>query len=126
MNRILSETTLHFDEPRTVEARRGHLLHRETHPTIPEQVLYSTYTCTDTESAEIYCLYEWNFVLFEVNEENADLEDFCAQYRKEIGNIQNDLCCLMSLNHNYLQKIVAYRFIFHEAATYTFRVRLYI
>ena len=117
---------MEFDVPTKIKVRRGHLLHKEIHPNICDHTLYMSYLCTHVETADVYCLYEWNFIRSQDDQESINQEDFCAQYRRAIGNIEDDLCRLISLRHNHLCKIIAYRFILHETATYTFRVGIFI
>jgi hypothetical protein len=90
------------------------------HPTLSDCVLNIAYICTDTDSAHVYCLHEWNFVT--VQSDNQ--EDLCAQYRQELGHIESDFAHLMHIRHNLLCKMIAYQCVIHEAATYTFRVRI--
>jgi hypothetical protein len=92
------------------------------HPLIPDEILNISYICTDTDSAHVYCLYEWNFENIPNNEKITDQEDFHAQYRHEIGNIQNDIERLIQLRHHVLCKIVAYQYIIHDTEAYTVRV----
>lgn len=91
-------------------------------PSLSDQILHTSYICTDSDSAHVYCLYEWNFenMLNDVN--INDQEDFRAHYRREIGNIENDIKDLINIRHNLLCKIVAYQYVIHDTATYTFRV----
>jgi hypothetical protein len=114
--RIASETTIKFENPIEITVRRGHILHKEMHPLIPDEILNTSYICTDSDSAHVYCLYEWNFD----NIQND--EDFRAQYRREIGNIENDIKRLINTRHSLLYKIIAYQYIIHDTATSTFRV----
>jgi hypothetical protein len=93
------------------------------HPLIPDEILNTSYICTDTDSAHVYCLHEWNFENILKDEKINDQEDFHAQYRREIGNIQNDIERLINLRHHLLSKIVAYQYIIHDTETYTVRVR---
>jgi hypothetical protein len=121
--RIASETIIKFENPIAINVRRGHILHREMHSIISEQILNTSYICTDSDSAHIYCLYEWNFENMLNDDKINDQEDFRAQYRREIGNIENDIKNLISIRHNLLCRIVAYQYIIHDTATYTFRVK---
>jgi hypothetical protein len=121
--RIASETTIQFENPIQITVRRGHILHKEMHPTISDHILNISYICTNSDSAYVYCLYEWNFVNIKNEDELTNQEDFCAQYRREIGNIENDIKHLISIRHNSLNKIVAHQCIIHDTATYTIRVR---
>lgn len=104
--------------------RRGHILHKEMHPFLPEEILNTSYICTDTDSAHVYCLYEWNFERFtNTDEEIPDQIEFHAKYRNEMGQIQEDLKRIIQLRHHLLCKVVAYQYINHENTTaYTFRV----
>jgi hypothetical protein len=52
-----------------------------------------------------------------------DQEDFRAQYRREIGNIENDIKNLINIRHNLLCRIVAYQYVIYDTTTYTFRVK---
>ena len=119
-SRILSETTIKFEQPREITVRRGHSLHKETHPTSSERILHVSYLCTDCDSANIYCLHEWNFD----NPDFKDQEDFLAQYRREIGNIENEIKGLMKHQHHCLLKIVAYQYRDHNDGCFTFRVKI--
>ncbi|CAF0823490.1 unnamed protein product [Adineta steineri] len=120
--RIISETMIKFENPTEITIRRGHILHKEMHPLVPEQILNTSYLCTDSDSAHIYCLYEWNFENILNDEKINDQEDFRAQYRREIGNIENDIKHLINIRHNLLCKIIAYQYVIHDTAAYTFRV----
>jgi hypothetical protein len=121
--RISSETIIKFENPIEITIRRGHVLHKEMHPLISEEIVNTSYICTDSDSAHVYCLYEWNFENIPSDEKINDQEDFLAQYRREIGNIENDIKNLISIRHNLLCRIVAYQYIIHDTATYTFRVK---
>ncbi len=121
--RIASETTIKFENPIEISVRRGHILHKEMHPLIPEEILNTSYICTDSDSAHVYCLYEWNFENISNDDKTNDEEDFRAQYRREIGNIENDIKRLINMRHNLLSKIIAYQYLMHDTATYTFRVK---
>ncbi|CAF4393029.1 unnamed protein product [Rotaria socialis] len=120
--RIMSETIIKFENPIEVSVRRGHVLYKEMHPIISDQILNTSYICTDGDSANVYCLYEWNFESVQNDDKTLDLENFLAQYRSEIGNIENDMRRLLNIRHNLLCKIVAYQYLVHDTATYTFRV----
>ncbi|UJR36098.1 hypothetical protein I4U23_028833 [Adineta vaga] len=120
--RIVSETIIKFENPIEITIRRGHILHKEMHPIIPDQILNVSYICTDCDSAHVYCLYEWNFENTLHDDKITDQEDFRAQYRREIGNIENDMKHLINIKHHLLCKIIAYQYVIHDTATYTFRV----
>lgn len=120
--RIASETTIKFENPTELTVRRGHILHKEMHPVIPEEILNSSYICTDTDSALVYCLYEWNFESMANDEKTNDQEEFHARYRREIGEIQNEIEQIIQLRHHLLCKTVAYQYIIHDTTAYTFRV----
>ncbi len=120
--RIISETIIKFENPVEITVRRGHILHKEMHPLISEEIINTSYICTDSDSAHVYCLYEWNFENIQNDDKINDQEDFRAQYRHEIGNIENDIKRLIHIRHNLLAKIVAYQYIIHDTATYSFRV----
>ncbi|CAF0743751.1 unnamed protein product [Rotaria sordida] len=120
--RIPSETIIKFENPIEITVRRGHILHKEMHPIISEQILNISYICTDSETAHVYCLYEWNFENIQNDDKTNDQEDFLVQYRSEIGNIENDIKRLINIRHNSLCKIVAYQYVTYDTATYTFRV----
>lgn len=124
LSRISSETTIKFEDPTTLTVRRGHILHKEMHPSLSEEILNTSYICTDTDSAHVYCLYEWNFERFTNTEEEInDQVEFHAKYRNEMGNIQEDLKRIIQLRHHLLCKVVAYQYINHDNSTaYTFRV----
>lgn len=116
--RIISETTIKFEHPNELTVRRGHVLHKEMHSTLSDEILHTSYLCTDCDSALIYCLYEWNFE----NVELKDQEDHLELYRREIGNIENEIKGLINLRHHCLPKIVAYQYRNHDAACFTFRI----
>lgn len=122
-SRIISETMVKFENPTEITVRRGHVLYKEMHPTIANQILNVSYICTDSDSANVYCLYEWNFENPHSDEKTND-EDFYAQYRNEIGNIENDIRHLINIRHNLLSKIVAYQCVVHDSTAYSFRVNL--
>ncbi|CAF3396443.1 unnamed protein product [Rotaria sp. Silwood1] len=120
--RISSETIIKFENPIEITVRRGHILHKEMHPIISEQILNISYICTDSDTANVYCLYEWNFEYIQNDDKTNEPEDFLAEYRGEIGNMENDMKRLINIRHNLLCKIVAYQYVIHDTATYTFRV----
>lgn len=120
--RIVSETIIRFDTPINRTVRCGHILHKDIHPTIPDLVSNISYICTDTDSADVYCLYEWNFIKSSDDDQSNNNEDFFAKYRQEIGLIEGDLKHLISLRHNLLCKIIAFQFVTQDTPTYTFRV----
>ncbi|CAF2775368.1 unnamed protein product [Rotaria sp. Silwood2] len=120
--RISSETIIKFENPIEITVRRGHILHKEMHPVISEQILNISYICTDSDTANVYCLYEWNFEYIQNDDKTNDQEDFLAQYRREIGHIENDIKRLINMRHNLICKIVAYQYVIHDTTTYTFRV----
>ena len=59
--RISSETIIKFENPIDITVRRGHILHKEMHPIIADQILNISYLCTNSDSAHIYCLHKGNF-----------------------------------------------------------------
>ena len=120
--RIPSETIIKFENPVEITVRRGHILHKEMRPTVSEQVVNVSYICTDCDSASIYCLYEWNFINVENDNDMNEQEDFLEQYRREIGSIESDIKLLIDVRHNLLCKTVAYQYVIHDTNTYTFRV----
>ena len=120
--RIFSETIIRFENPIHRTVRRGHILHQDLHPTIPDHVSNISYICIDTDSAQVYCLYEWNFIYGSNENQLANKEDLYAQYRKEISLVEKDLQQLISLRHNLLCKIIACQFLMQDSPNYTFRV----
>lgn len=122
LTRFVSETIIRFDDPIHLTVRRGHILHQDIHPTIPDHISNISYICTDTDSARVYCLYEWNFVNGSDDNQSTNNEDFFAKYRQEFGLIEEDLKHLISLRHNLLCKILAFQFVNQETPPYTFRV----
>ena len=93
------------------------------HPSLSEEILNTSYICTDSDSAHVYCLYEWNFENIPNDDKTNDQEDFRAQYRREIGNIENDIKYLITIRHNLLCKVIAHQYVTHDAAAYTYRVK---
>lgn len=122
LTRLVSETIIHFDDPINLTVRRGHILHQDIHPTISDHVSNISYICTDTDSARVYCLYEWNFLNASDDNQSTNNEDFFAKYRQEFGLIEEDLKRLISLRHNLLCKIIAFQFVNQESPPFTFRV----
>jgi hypothetical protein len=92
------------------------------HPLIPDEILNTSYICTNSDTAHVYCLHEWNFESIQNDEKINDQEDFRAQYRREIGNIENDIKHLIDIRHNLLSKIVAYQYVTHDTTAYSYRV----
>ncbi|CAF0782618.1 unnamed protein product [Didymodactylos carnosus] len=115
--RSSSELIIKFENHIKLTVRRGKILYTELHPTLNDYVLHTVYFCTDIDCACAYCLYEWNF---EYSLGKLD-DDLGAQYRREIGNLENDLKHLISLKHIVLCKIIAYETVI-DTPTYTFRV----
>lgn len=93
------------------------------HPILGDQILNTSYICTDTDTANVYCLYEWNFESVKNDENTIDYENFLAQYRSELGNIENEMQRLVNIRHNLLSKIIAYQYVIHDTTTHTFRVK---
>lgn len=122
LSRIISETILHFENPISITIRRGHILHKDVHPTLPGQVSNISYICTDTDSAHVYCLYEWNFISAYDEEQINNKEDLFAKYREEFGSVERDLQSLVHLRHSLLCKTIAYQCTIQENTTYIFRV----